>query len=108
MARRAAIAWALAVAGLAAGCDDDRGYVEIKTNYAIRPGDSYWIGERQVSPTPGGEIDEVLGVEVGTFDIYVRRGGSKIPLCGVTVTKNRIATVTIDRGPSGGVCNVVV
>lgn len=103
-----AIGWALAVAGLAAGCEADRGYVEVKTSYAIRPGDVYWVGEQQLAPSPGGQIDEVRGAEVGPLDIYIRRGDAKITICGVTVSKNRIVTVTIDRGPSGGVCNVVV
>jgi len=95
------------VAALGAGCEEDQGYVEVRTSYAIRPGDIYWIGERQLSPAPSGQIDEVLGAPVGSLDIYILRGAAKITVCGVTVSKNRIVTVTIDRGPTGGVCNVV-
>jgi hypothetical protein len=105
---RVAIFCALIVAWISSGCEADRGYVSVKTSYAIRPGDTYWLGEQQLSPAPGGEIDAVLGAEVGPRDIYIRRGYSKIEICSVTVSKDRIVTVTIDRGPSGGLCNVIV
>ena len=104
----AVILCVLAMAGLSTGCDADRGYVEVKTSYAIRPGDTYWVGEQQLAAAASGQIDEVLGAEVGAREIYIRRGYSKIAVCGVTVAKNRIVTVTIERGPSGGLCNVVV
>lgn len=97
----------LAVAGLGAACEADSGYVEVKTNYSIRPGDTYWVDEQQLAPAPGGQIDQVLGAEVGPVEIYIRRGNARISICGATVGKNRIVTVTIDRGPSGGVCNIV-
>ena len=106
--RRFAIGCALAVAALSVGCDEDRGYVEVKTSYAIRPGDTYWVGNQQLAPAPSGQIDQVLGAQVGPLEIFIRRGFSKISICGVTVAKDRIVTVTIDRGPSGGLCNVVV
>ena len=108
MRPRIAIGCVLAVSGFSAGCEPDRGYVEVKTSYAIRPGDIYWIGDQQLAPAPGGQIDEVLGADVGPLEIFIRRGYVKIALCGVTVSKDRIVTVTIDRGPSGGLCNVVV
>jgi len=104
---RIAIGFVLAVAGFVAGCEDDRGYVEVKTNYVIRPGDVYWVGELQVAPAPSGQIDAVIGAPVGSLDIYIRRGAAKITVCDVTVAKNRIVTVTIDRGATGGICNVV-
>jgi hypothetical protein len=99
---------AVAVAGLSAACEADHGYVEVKTSYAIRSGDTYWVGDQQLRPDPGGQIDAVYGAEVGRLEIYIRRGYAKIAICDVTIAKNRIVTVTIDRGPSGGVCNVVV
>jgi hypothetical protein len=99
---------ALAFAGLAAACEAEHGYVEVKTSYVIRPGDVYWIGEQQLKPDAAGQIDEVYGAEVGRLEIYIRRGYVKIAICDVTVAKDRIVTVTIDRGPSGGLCNIVV
>ena len=105
---RIAIGCVLAFAGLSSGCEADRGYIEVKTSYAIRPGDTYWVGEQQLAAAASGQIDEVLGAEVGAREIYIRRGYAKIEICSVTVAKNRIVTVTIDRGPSGGLCNVIV
>jgi hypothetical protein len=95
----------VSLALLCGACDSDYGYLEIRTNYQIRPGDIYMSGETKLEANADGQLDTLIRAAVGKNDIYVRRGASKIALCSVAIRKNRIVSVTINRGQSSA-CEV--
>jgi hypothetical protein len=75
---------------------DDRGYLEIKTEFAAVGSDVYLLNSAELSAMKGpNPIDLILQKPLGDFTLEVQRDGRVIKLCNATVTKNRIVTMDI-------------
>jgi hypothetical protein len=86
----AAACCAMAVVG---ACQNDTGYVEIRTSPAsLSALPALYLDSVKVEPRKG---TTVLRHPVGTTKLQIDAGGQLILLCDVVVKKNRITTVTL-------------
>jgi hypothetical protein len=96
-ARRSSAAVAAAGSALLAlaACQDDVGYVEIKTvPVAATPATTLYLDSVKLDPLKSGSA--VLRQAVGTAKLAAdRKGGKPAVLCDIVVRKNRITSVTI-------------
>jgi hypothetical protein len=103
---------ALLAPSIFSGCDhdgrkrDDSGYLEVRSSFDIRGGDTFSFGGIAINKNASGRLEGLIKAPPGSHDLSLMRDARAYIICSATIRKNRVVSILLQNGARGLSCNI--